>query len=67
MEMRGQLHALTDLTPGKKPGATECKVGWATKPVWSFWRREKPLDVAGIRTPDRSFRSLVTIPTTSPA
>ena len=42
----------------------EEETGWIPEPVWPFWRREKYLATAGIRTLDRTARSLVAIPTT---
>lgn len=35
MEVRGQLHALVALPPGKNPVLLENEDGWATEPVWS--------------------------------
>jgi len=37
------------------------EAGWALEPVWAFWRREKSLFLAGIRTPDLPTRSLSAI------
>ena len=38
-------------------------IGWASKPVGTRCRREKWLAFAGIRTPDRQARNLVTLST----
>ena len=37
--------------------STEYEAGWTLEPVWKFWRRDKPLASAKIRTPDGSVRS----------
>ena len=50
--MLGKLHAQAALPPVNNRG----KQG-------SIWRRQKSLNPAGIRTPDRPVRSLVVIPT----
>ena len=45
----------------KNPVLTEYRAGWTPEPAWTFRRNENALASAGIRTPDRSARSLVTI------
>ena len=57
--MRGQLDAPAALPPGKPPVSIEQEVGWAAWRVWMLSRREKPIDRAGIETPDRPAHSLV--------
>jgi hypothetical protein len=50
MEAIGQLHALAALLPGIDfPVLVGKEAGWATEPVLTLWRREKPY-VAGNRT-----------------
>jgi hypothetical protein len=44
MELSGQLHASAALPPGKE-------FGWAPKPVWTLWRREKFLPLPGLESP----------------
>jgi hypothetical protein len=53
MEMHGQLKAQAVLQPGKKPRALWIPVeGWVgPRASLDFWRREKYLAPAGIRTP----------------
>jgi hypothetical protein len=47
-----QLHAPAALPPGKEPSVP---IGWEAgrtpEPVWTRWRREKFLALAGNRTP----------------
>jgi hypothetical protein len=45
----------------RTPVHAECDDGRTPEPVWTFWRREKCLSLAGARTPDRPARSLVAI------
>jgi hypothetical protein len=40
------------------PVPIQYEAGWAPEPVWTFWKREKPLDPTGTRTPDHSGCSL---------
>ena len=40
---------------------TEQRVGWASEPVWTFYRREKSLTSGGNRTPDTPAHNIVTI------
>ena len=51
-------------TPGKDP--IELEAGWAPKPVWIFWEREKLLAPVGTRAPDHTVRSIIAIITTLP-
>jgi len=37
----------------RTPLPIEFKAGWATEAVWTFWRRQIPLDPAAIRALDR--------------
>lgn len=47
--------------PGKAPPVpNELESGWAPKPVWTYWRRDKFLACTEIRTLGRPARSLVT-------
>jgi hypothetical protein len=41
----------------------EQETEWAPQPAWTFWKREKSPDPAGIRTPDCPASSPVTIQT----
>jgi len=50
-------------TPGKDPVPIVQEVGWAPEPVWTGAENFVP---TGIRSPDRSARSTVTIPTELP-
>ena len=43
---------------------TEMETRWAPEPIWVFRSKEKSLSAAGIRTPVRPARSLVTTTTT---
>jgi len=50
--MRGQLHALPALPPGKVPLVPiEYEAGWAPESVCTLWRRNKSLAIAGNQTP----------------
>ena len=47
MDVSGQYHAPTALIPVEKaPISTEA--GWATEPVWKFWRKEKSLQAHAV-------------------
>ena len=48
------------------PVPTEYEAGWATEPVWTFWKIEKPLDPTGTGTPDHPGCSLDAILSTLP-
>jgi hypothetical protein len=51
MEVSGQLHAPSALPSEKDlPLFIEQEAGWAPKPVWKLWRRDKILAPAGTRT-----------------
>jgi hypothetical protein len=50
-------------SPRKNPGSIDQGAGWASESVWTFRKRVQSLAPAGIRTPDRPARGLVTIPT----
>jgi hypothetical protein len=61
------MSAYKTQTPGNYPeeiiqhlehGESLKNCGWAPGPVWMFWRREKSLASAGIRTPDRPVSNL---------
>ena len=61
-DVRDELHALAALPPGKvRRYRLNKKTGLAPQPVWAFRRRDKAHPRAGIRSPDRPARSLVTI------
>jgi hypothetical protein len=60
MEVSGQIY-----TPAAVPreiivAPIDCEAGWVPEPVWMFWRREKSLAPAEIRTPDRPAHTVVT-------
>jgi hypothetical protein len=61
MEVSGYLHAAAGLHPGKEPCTYAQSAGLTPEPVWTFWRREISLVPTGIRTPDCSAYSLVSI------
>ena len=42
--MSGHCHSLAALSMGKRP-----PVGWAQKPVWKLWRKEKSLAPGGMK------------------
>jgi hypothetical protein len=51
MEVSGQRHASTVLSPGKGPMVrTGWEAGWAPEPVWMLWRREISFSPAENRT-----------------
>jgi len=51
MDKIGQHDAPTALPPGKwTPVSIRWKAGWASEPVWTFWRGEKFVIAAGNRT-----------------
>jgi len=40
--MSGQFHAMANLTPrNTSPTSTEQGAGWAPRPIWMFWRKQK--------------------------
>jgi hypothetical protein len=43
----------------RTPAPNEQESGWAPQPVWTYERREKSLDPAGIRIPYRPVHNLV--------
>jgi hypothetical protein len=48
MGVSGQLHALAALPPGKEsPEPFDQEAGWFPEPVWTFWRTESSLALAG--------------------
>jgi hypothetical protein len=49
IEVSGQPHASTPLPSVPMQG----EAGWVPEPVWMFWRTDKYLTLATIRTPDR--------------
>jgi hypothetical protein len=49
MEVSGELDAPAALPPGEEPTGQEA--GWAPEPVWTLWRRETSLVLAGTKTP----------------
>lgn len=60
----GHLHASAALHWERAAAPIEQEAGWATELFWVFWRREKSLTPAEIRTPDRPARGIITTPTT---
>ena len=63
MEMSGQFHTMTTLSPRNDPPVpTKKKAGWTQGPVWTFRRRGKSLALPGFL--GFPARSLVSIPTT---
>ena len=54
MEVWGQLqpHSLPLHPQEGTTLPTEPEAVWVSEPVWTFWKKKKPLDPAGIRTPD---------------
>ena len=61
--VRTQRHAPAVLYPGKTPVPIVREAGWTPGPVWTGAENLAP---AGIRSPDRAARSVVTIPTELP-
>jgi hypothetical protein len=62
MEAKGHHHAQAALPSWKKtPVHIEEVAGWTPQTICEFWRTEKFLAPAGIRTQHRLARSLVTI------
>ena len=64
MEVRGEFHDRTALPPGKNSVPIEQEAGWTPQQVWIFWRIQKCLALAVVRTPCRLAPSLVTVLTT---
>jgi hypothetical protein len=60
----GHLHASAALLWERLPAPEEQEAGWASELFWAFWKREKSLIPAGIRTPVRPPRGIVCTPTT---
>jgi hypothetical protein len=51
MEVSGQLHDTAASPPGKEPPVPiVLGAGWAPKPVWTLWSKEKTLVHAGNQT-----------------
>ena len=59
MKVSGQRHTPAALPPGKNPSHCN-EAGWASQPIWPFWR----CDNSGIRTSDRPACSQITTSTT---
>jgi hypothetical protein len=53
--------APTAVLPEKAPIHVEWEVCGAPEVVWTFWKREKPMSPAGIRTLDRPAREVVIV------
>ena len=64
MEVSGQHHASATLYKGKNHGTHWIGGGVGPKNSPDVVRQRKISTTAGIRTPDRPARSLITIPTT---
>lgn len=62
MEVSGQIQALSTSAAGKDPlVSVKHEVGWATDPVWTFWRTENSFATAGKQTMDYPASSLATL------
>jgi hypothetical protein len=46
-----QLHTWVTLIPGKEAAVPIGEVWWSPEPVWTLWRKEKSLALAGNKTP----------------
>jgi hypothetical protein len=46
------LHAPKDLPWERTPVPISQGAGWAPGPVWTFWKKERTLDLTGVLTPD---------------
>jgi len=60
MEVSGQIYDPAAIPREIIVAPIDCEAGLAPEPVWMFWRREKSLTPAEIRTTDRPAHSLVT-------
>jgi len=63
MQAIGQPHARSFYPQERTSVRTEYEAGWASVPVWIFWKTEKSLAPTGFRTPDCLARSLAASPT----
>ena len=60
----GHLHASAALLWERAQAPIEQEAGWTPELFWAFWKREKSLIPAGIRTLDRPPRGIISTPTT---
>jgi hypothetical protein len=62
MEVSGQFHTLTSLSPGKEPPPRTPWIGagWVTEKVGALWKREITFALAGNQRPVRGVVTILT-------